>query len=275
MKDFKGKNVVITGAGLGMGRGLALKLAEEGANVAICDVRKEELEDTAKQAREKGVEAYAEVLDITDTKGVYKFRDNVHKKLGKVDMLINNAGVVHGGMFLDIPDEQHRHTMEVNIMAIFWMTKAFLPDMVEKKSGYIVNIASAAGLIGVSRGTSYSASKFGAVGFTDALRNELRATGLKDINFTVVCPSFVSTGMFDGATAPKFTPFVSTGYMVHKILEAVKKNKLYVLEPHSVKITPVIKALLPSRVWDRVGKFSGMINVMDTWQGRGDEDEKK
>ncbi|MDP8254315.1 MAG: SDR family oxidoreductase [Candidatus Alcyoniella australis] len=275
MRDLKGKTAVITGVGMGMGRLLALKLADEGMNIAAVDVREKELEQTAELLRQKGVKVCTEKLDITDREAVYKFRDNVHEQIGKVDLLVNNAGVVHGGMFLDVLDEKHLHTINVNLLGIFWMTKAFLPDMLESGAGHLVNVASAAGLLGVARGTSYSASKWGVIGFTEALRNELLAEKNNTVKFTIVCPSFVTTGMFDGAKPPAGTPWVTPEYMVGRIFKAIVKDKLYVLEPAAVKITPFFKAALPKKSWDRVAKRMGLTHVLDHLKGRDAQDAQK
>jgi len=268
MRDFKGKTAVITGVGLGMGRLLMLKLAGEGMNIAAVDIRAKELSDVATEARSLGVKVYEQVLDITDRQAVYAFRDRVRAELGPVDMLVNNAGVVHGGNFLEVPDEKHLHTMKVNTEAIFWLTRAFLPDLLEKRAGHVVNVASAAGLVGVARGTSYSASKWAVIGFTEALRNELLAEKLDEIKFTIVCPCFVSTGMFDGAKPPKGTPWVTPEFMVRRIFEGIVRDKLYVLEPRAVKVTPFFKAALPRRSWDNVSKIMGMTHVLDHLKGR-------
>jgi all-trans-retinol dehydrogenase (NAD+) len=128
---------------------------------------------------------------------VYATAEKVRREVGKMDILVNNAGVVNGKPFLDCSDEELRGTMEVNILSHFWTVKAFLRDMINAGSGQIVTVAAAGGILGSAGLVGYSASKFAAFGFDEALRAELKQQRL-DIRTTVVCPFFINTGMFAG-----------------------------------------------------------------------------
>ena len=119
MKDLKGKIVLITGSGSGIGRLMALRFAEEGSSLVLWDLNKEGVEKVAEEIKQSGGKAWAFGCDVTDIKLVYKLADKVKKDIGKVDILINNAGVVSGKPFLDCTDKQVRLTMEVNILAHF------------------------------------------------------------------------------------------------------------------------------------------------------------
>ena len=268
MKDVKGKVVLITGGAMGMGKGLAELFGRDGARLVLWDVNRPELEKTASQLKKNGVEVHSYLCDITNRGQVYERRDQVHKEVGPVDVLVNNAGVVFGGEFLKVPEEKLERTLQVNLVAMFWVTRAFLPDMVAKRAGHVVNLASAAGLMGVADLTAYCASKFGVIGFSESLRLEMRRAKLKEIKFTIVCPSYVATGMFEGVKPPLFSAFLPPEVMTQKIYQAVKKNQVWVLEPASVKIMPFFKAITVQPLLDFFGDLLGVNSSMNKWVGR-------
>jgi short-subunit dehydrogenase len=147
------------------------------------------------------------------------------------------------------------------------MTRAFLPDMIEKKAGHFLNVASASGLIGLPQGSTYAASKWACIGFSESIRLEMAALGHKDIKVTVLAPSYIRTGMFDGVTAPMLTPFLDPEKFVDTAYSAFKKDRIFVLEPFMVKVTPALKAFLPAPVFDVVGKLFGVTRSMNEWKG--------
>lgn len=268
MKDVQGKIVVVTGAAMGMGRQLALTFARDGARLVLLDLNRETLEKTAAEIRELGAEAHIYTCDVTDREGVYRVRDQVHRDVGKIDVLVNNAGVVWGGFFLDSADEHLFKTIDVNVNGVMWMTKAFLPDLYEKKQGHVINMASAAGLMGVANLVAYSASKFAVVGMTEALRQETKRKKLWDVRFTIVCPSFVTTGMFEGVQPPKMSSWITTEKMVEKIYRAFQKDRPIICAPFMVSTIPLMKALTTSRRFDIVSHALGVTKAMDDWKGR-------
>jgi len=268
MRDVKGKVVLITGAAMGMGKGLAGLFGRDGARLVLWDLNGPELEKTAGQLQQAGAEVHTYLCDITNRAQVHERAAQVHKEVGPVDVLVNNAGVVFGGEFLKVPEEKHERTLQVNLVSYFTVTRAFLPDMVAKKAGHVVNLASAAGLMGVADLTAYCASKFGVVGFSESLRLELRRSGLKDVKLTVVCPSYVSTGMFEGVRPPLFSAFIEPEVMVQKIYDAVKKDKVWVLEPASVKAMPFLKAITHQSILDFMSDTLGVNQSMQNWTGR-------
>lgn len=263
-----GKTVLITGGAMGMGKQLALLFAREGAKIILWDMNAEELDKTGEQLRKLGADVHVFALDITDVEKCREARDKTHEAVGKLDILVNNAGVVFGGLFLDVPLEKHLKTIAVNINAVMTCTYLFLPDLIEKREGHIINLASAAGFLGVPNLTSYSASKFAVVGFTESLRMELRKMNLHEIRTTTVCPSVVSTGMFDGMKAPQLNPILTPEKMASKIYEGMKKNKSYVKEPFMVKTIPMTKALLPAESVYAMCESLKVNTSMDSWKGR-------
>ncbi|KAJ8322052.1 hypothetical protein KUTeg_000523 [Tegillarca granosa] len=198
-KDVAGETVLITGAGSGIGRLMAVRFAQLGCRLVLWDINQSGNEETAQQVKAAGASVRTYTVDLSNREDIYKCAEKVKQDVSQVDILINNAGIVTGKKFLDSPDNLIQKTMEVNTMAHFWTCKAFLPGMMERNHGHIVNIASSAGLLGVNGLCDYCASKFAAVGFDESLRFELEMQGKDGVHTTVVCPFYISTGMFEGA----------------------------------------------------------------------------
>jgi all-trans-retinol dehydrogenase (NAD+) len=270
MTDVRGKTVLITGGAMGMGRGLAELMARDGANLVLWDMNGDKLDQTREELAKLGNKVFTYVLDVTDRNKVYETAAKVKQDAGRIDVLVNNAGIVRGGMFLDVSDDDHLKTMQVNILSYFYVTRAFLPDMMARNDGHIVNVASAAGLLGVPGVSSYSASKFAVVGWTEALTGEMKKLGKTGVHFTTVCPSFVGTGMFEGIKAPFLTPLLTPEDMVARTYKGICKNAELVLAPFMVKTIGLMKALnQPGIVRFFAGLF-GMTESMDTWKGHPD-----
>ena len=205
MKDLSNKNVLITGAGNGIGKLLSIAMAKEGSNIVLWDLNPKSIGMVAKEIGEMGKKAWVYPCDVSKKEEVYKQAEKVQKEVGKIDVLINNAGIVSGKPFLECSDEELERSIDVNLLAHFWTTKAFLPDMIKTNSGHLVSIASAAGLIGIASLADYSASKFAVVGFDESIRMELRKSKINGVKTTCVCPYYINTGMFDGVKT-KSTP---------------------------------------------------------------------
>lgn len=174
MTNFVGKTVLITGAASGIGRLMALGAARRGATLVLWDINEERLELVATEIENEGGRAHTHMCDVGDRSAVELVADRVHRDGLRVDVLVNNAGVVAGRYFLDLTEEDIELTFRVNALAHYWTTRAFLPGMVERDSGHIVTIASVAGLFGTPRTTAYSGSKHAVVGFHESLRLEFR-----------------------------------------------------------------------------------------------------
>jgi all-trans-retinol dehydrogenase (NAD+) len=263
------KHVLVTGGASGIGRLLALGCASLGAAVTIWDVDAERAGNAALEAAEHGASrARAFTCDVSDRARVYACADEVRETAGDVDVLVNNAGVVSGRPLLELPDEKIEQTFAVNTLALFWTTKAFLPAMKARGSGHIVTVSSAAGLIGTARETDYAASKFAAVGFNEALRQELRrsASGVKT---TVVCPYYVDTGMFKGVKTrfPALLPVLREQDVADRVLKAVQHDDPLVQMPFMVNTLPLMR-VLPVWAFDRLADFFGLNNAMDGFTGR-------
>lgn len=199
---------------------------------------------------------------------VYGTAEKVRRDVGKVDILMNNAGIVSGKVFLDCTDEDLRRTIEVNILAHFWTVKAFLPDMIKTNSGHIVTISSAGGIVGSAKLVDYSTSKFAAFGFDEALRAELKKQRL-NIRTTVVCPFFINTGMFAGVKTrfPFLLSILDEDDVAERIVRAVARGKERVILPPFVHTTWPLR-LVPVKVFDWVVTLLGVNNAMDAFRGR-------
>ncbi len=262
MSRISGNTFLITGAASGIGRKMALGLATRGARIIAWDLNAKGLENLLAELAGSG--HVADTVDVTDRVQVRE----AALRAGAVDVLINNAGVVSGRRLLEISDEKIEQTLRVNTFGLFWTTRAFLPGMIQRGEGHIVTIASAAGLVGVSGLVDYSASKFAAVGFDEALRTELARVAPR-VKTTVVCPYYIDTGMFEGAKT-RFSfllPILKEDDVAGRILQAIEKNEPSLVLPAFLRLMPLAR-MLPVRLFDQITAILGVSESMDQFRGR-------
>lgn len=270
-KNVAGEIVLITGAGSGLGRLLALKFARLGAVLVLWDINKEGNEETCNMARDAGAtRAYAYTCDCSRREEVYRVADQVKKEVGDISILINNAGIVTGKRFLDCPDELMEKAFDVNFKAHLWTYKAFLPAMIANAHGHLVCISSSAGLFGVNGLADYCASKFAACGFAESIFLELYAQKIKGIKTTIVCPFFIKTGMFEGCTTgcPSLLPILEPEYVVRKIVDAILQENVYLCIPKFIYVLMFLKSILPTKLIMLIGDYVGAFNFMDGFIGK-------
>ncbi|BBO78136.1 hypothetical protein DSCW_55530 [Desulfosarcina widdelii] len=262
------KLAVVTGAAMGMGKCVSRLLLEAGCEVALVDVNADALSATADELSALGV-CRPYTCDISERKAVYELAQTIKKEMGTVSILVNNAGIVKAAPLDELPDETIEKILTVNLTAQFWTCKAFLPAMVAQNSGHVVNVASAGGILALPNLSAYCASKFGVVGLTDALRQEMKKRKC-NVGFTAVCPNTVGTGMFAGSKMVAGTRLLDPEVVAVKIVAGIRKNKAMVAIPSlPVKIlTPLTKVLLPISLMDRLNQALGMWRANDTWTGR-------
>ncbi len=259
---------VVTGAAMGMGKCIAGMLLSEGCAVALLDVNETLLSETREDLSELGT-CQAFVCDVSDRGAVYETASKIRNEMGRVAVLVNNAGIVKAGDLQQLEDETIEKILNVNLTAVFWTCKAFLPDMIDQGQGHIVNMASAGGILAIPGLTAYCASKFGVIGFSDALRQEM-AKHQAHIGVTFVCPNTVNTGMFDGSKMVTGTSLLSAENVAAQVIKAIKKNRAMVAVPNvPVKfLTPLTKLIMPIKLMDLMNRALGMWTANDTWTGR-------
>ena len=197
---FDGRVAVITGAGSGIGRGIAQALAKRGCDLVLCDVNQPGLNETAALLRDVKVSTHK--LDVTDRAVIAALPQQVLAQHGRVDALVNNAGVAVGGTFSQVAEDDFNWCMEVNFHAVVRLTRAFLPHLKQSDAARIINISSLFGLIAPPGQTSYCASKFAVRGFSESLRKELEEEG-STVGLTTIHPGGVRTNIAKNARTPK------------------------------------------------------------------------
>lgn len=268
MTHFHAKNVLITGAASGIGKLMAQKMAARGARIIAWDINEAGLAQMEEEFGQRGYPIATYVCNLADKEMIKQVGERVLDDLGHVDVLINNAGIVQGKNLLDASEKMIELTFAVNTMSLFWTTRAFLPTMMRRNLGHIVTIASAGGIVATAKMTDYSASKFAAVGFDEALRLEL-AKSSKSVLTTVVCPYYINTGMFAGVKTrfPWLLPIMEPDDVAEKIVNAIEKNRRrLILPPFAHAVFPA--RLLPVPAADWLMGFFGINKSMDEFTGR-------
>ncbi|MBN8252549.1 3-ketoacyl-ACP reductase [Priestia flexa] len=189
-QSLQGKVAIITGAGKGIGRATALDLAKEGVNLGLLARTEADLQAVAQEVEALGVKVAYATADVSSMEEVNKAVDYLYNQLGKADILINNAGIGKFGGFLELSPEEWKQIIDINLMGVYYVTRAVLPQMIEKNGGDIINISSTAGQKGAPVTSAYSASKFGLLGLTESLALEVRK---HNIRVTALTPSTVAT----------------------------------------------------------------------------------
>ncbi|MYL65283.1 3-ketoacyl-ACP reductase [Bacillus hwajinpoensis] len=192
MVALKEKTALITGAARGIGRAAAIALAKEGVNIGLIARTEETLQNVAKEIEAEGVKASYAIADVSSNEEVTTAVAKIKDELGETDILINNAGIAKFGGFMDLEIAEWEKIIQVNLLGAYYVTRAVLPDMIERQSGDIINISSTAGQKGAPVTSAYSASKFGLMGLTESLAQEVRK---HDIRVSALTPSTVSTDL--------------------------------------------------------------------------------
>ena len=193
---LKGKNAIITGASRGIGREIALTLAENGANIVI-NYRNynNEIEALVKDIEAKGVKIVTVKCDVSNFEEVENLISEAKEKLGSIDILVNNAGITKDGLLMRMKQEDFESVLDVNLKGVFNTTKLITPIMMKQRTGKIINISSVVGLVGNAGQCNYAASKAGVIGFSKSIARELAPRG---VNINVVAPGYIDTDMTNG-----------------------------------------------------------------------------
>ncbi|MGN6372882.1 MAG: SDR family oxidoreductase [Solirubrobacteraceae bacterium] len=251
LRNLAGQVAVITGAGRGIGRATARALSKEGMRVSIGDV---DLSAARHAAGELGPSAVALPLDVTDRSSFAAFLDRTEEQLGPVDVLVNNAGIMPVGRFVDEDDLTTRRMVDINLHGVIYGMKLGLERMLPRGRGHIVNISSQAGKYGAPGGATYSATKHAVVGLSEAVRGELRLMGAS-IDVSYVMPFVVETELGSGLAQARGMRTLAPEEVAQAIVEALQTGRVEVWVPRSAKVTHAFGALLPRRVADGMGRL--------------------
>ena len=253
--DFKNKVVLITGASSGIGKQTAIEFAKLGSSIILVARRKNKLEQVENELKQFNVNTLVCTCDVSKKDQVEKMSKIVLKKFNSIDILVNNAGFAIYGSVYDLSINDIESQMETNYFGMIYCTKNFLPLMLEKKSGHIVNVASVAASFGLPGIASYCASKFAMLGFSEGLKYELSGTG---VGITVVSPIMVKTDFFDHPSfekMPKYSPTSLNSKTVAKaIVKASNSSRLEIITPSIVRIAVWLKHTFPYFINPILGK---------------------
>ncbi len=247
-RSLSGKVVAITGGGRGIGRATALALAGEGARVAVGDLDREAAESVA---AELGGTALGLSLDVTDHAGFTAFLDDVEQQLGPLDVLVNNAGIMPVTPLLEESPESISRQLEINLHAVIHGTQEAMRRMVPRRSGHIVQLSSIAGRTGLPHLATYCATKHGVIGLSEAVRAELRGSG---VEVSVVMPSIVRTELTTGLVEARGVKSVAPEDVAMEIVSALKKPRFDVFIPRSTGTLVAVGAALPRRAREAIAR---------------------
>ena len=255
-RDLNGRAVAITGAARGIGRATAEACAGAGMRVAIGDLDRALSE---RAAAEVGNAAVGLQVDVRDRDSFAAFLEEAESRLGGLDVLVNNAGVLHLGRFQEEEPEETERQLAVNVAGVITGTRLALDRFLPRGDGHIVNIASSAGLVGVAGGATYSATKHAVVGFTRALRRELHGSGVRT---TIVMPGVIRTEMITGYAEGRGVRVIEPSAVGEAIVGALRRGRAEVLVPSELSVLTRLMQVLPPRGADALQRFMRVDRVM-------------
>ncbi len=244
---------VVTGAGSGLGRGFVQRLAVPGAKILVSDVNVESGRQTVDLAQALGAEAQFFACDVRNPAAVDALRDAADEWMGGTDLMVNNAGVAVGGSFHEISLEDWKFCIDIDLWGVIYGCRAFMPQMLARGEGHIINVASAAGLLCSPQIAPYNVAKAGVIALSETMHAEYKGSG---VNISVLCPTFFQTGIADAARAPEKLMSVVRGLMkvsrlsaedvAQHAMDAVGRNQLYVVPMRDGRTMWRMKRLTPS-----------------------------
>lgn len=253
---LQGAVALVTGGGAGIGRATSQLLAAEGAVVVVAD---RDPEAAAETASALGGPHLARALDVVDRASFSALMDEVEEQLGPIDLLVNNAGIMPLSPLAQEDDAVTARILEVNLHAVIHGTREAVRRMVPRGRGHIVNISSTAGRAGLAGGATYSASKWGVIGFSEAVHSELAGTG---VELTVVLPAIVNTSLGEGVDSPLGMRRVEPDDVAGAIVAAVRRPRFEVYTPWEAGPLAHVGAVLPQRLRDAVARMMGLNHTL-------------
>lgn len=255
-RSLSGKVVAITGGARGIGKTTAAALVAKGCRVALGDLDQEPAEQAAAQL---GGGTIALPLDVTDRASIERFLDETERRLGPLDVLINNAGVMPVTPLVEESDDSIRRQLDINLYGVIVGTQLAIARMRPRRGGHVVNVASSAGKAGVPGIATYSATKHAVVGFTEAVRAEHRDDG---IDFSYVMPITVNTQLIEGLEDQRGVKRVEPEDVAAEIVDALETAKVDVYVPRQLRASVVVGTMLPRRAREALGRLMGIDKVM-------------
>ncbi|XP_070506323.1 estradiol 17-beta-dehydrogenase 11-like [Chironomus tepperi] len=251
-KNINGQLALVTGGARGLGKAIAERLAQEGCNLAICDVHLDEAQRTCEELQKKyKISCEAFKADVSDTQQVDSLHKEITEKMGVVDILVNNAGILAPLGILEGEDADVSRVINVNLTSHFWMVRKFLPAMIEQKRGHILGISSSAAKYTPPFSVAYCASKFGSSGFYRSMFTDLCMYDYhKFIKITTAYPGFINTRndleeFMD--IASELTPRMSPKYAAKQIVNAMLMNKQEIFFPFVYRVAAYLEEVLPPK----------------------------
>ncbi|HDP26262.1 MAG TPA: SDR family NAD(P)-dependent oxidoreductase [Deltaproteobacteria bacterium] len=252
-RDIRGNTAVITGAASGIGRGIVRALAREHCTILLADINEAGLDQTCEMVRQSGGRGEVFLCDVSRLDDVMRMADHCFAAWGKVDILVNNAGVASAGFMGDIPIEDWEWIVSTNFWGVVYGCHAFVPRMKQHGGGYIVNVASAAGILSSAEMAPYNATKAAVISISETLKSELAPY---NIGVTVLCPTYVKTSLLEKmrvtddfqrhcATTGMVNARWSTEKFAGLVIDAIKREKMYVVPQAAAKIFWISKRLSP------------------------------
>ncbi|XP_053691769.1 17-beta-hydroxysteroid dehydrogenase 13-like [Sabethes cyaneus] len=256
-KDVSGQTVLISGGGNGLGRALAVEFANRGCNVIVVDIDLAAAEHTCAELRRKRVAAYAYQVDVSSYEQVQTLADDVHKHIGPVDILVNNAALVYFDFLQNTTPDMASRTIDINVKSHMWTTKVFLEKMMERRQGHIVGISSMSGMYAFPWAVVYSTSKYAVNGFMAAITEQLRLQGYSnDIQTTCVCPYYIATrkDIVDFLKKPRFK-LLTTERTARVIIDGILRNQVTIAIPSFFDLGVRIMQLFPLKIQQLVRDY--------------------
>jgi short-subunit dehydrogenase len=277
VKNVKDKTVLVTGAAMGLGKLFAQKAVEQGAAaVVLWDINEQVLQETADELAAAGGTVYPYIVDVSSSDAIANAAQMVRDDVGTVEILFNNAGIVRGNQYFWETEDVSaiQQTMAINSLAPMFITREFLPGMIELETDCrIVNIASSAGLVANPRMAVYAASKWAAVGWSDSVRLELEQAEHTHIKITTVCPTYINTGMFDGAKGIFLTPMLEQEEVVDGTWKEMLKGGPFLIIPWTSRLNKILTGILPVSVRDFYLDHAGVYHSMEEFSGRSESED--
>ena len=274
--NLKNKLVLITGGAKGIGLATAQRILNEGGKVILWDFKEDDLNKTVNNFKEQGFDVFSQICDVTNKEQVYSNANIIKEKFGSLDILINNAGTVYTGYMLDRSDEELENLINVNFTSMIYTIRAFMPAMLDKNSGHIINISSASSMTGAPKLAVYAATKWAVAGLTESLRLEVQKMGKSGVKFSSIHPNFLKKGLFEGTKLNFLGQLLAPGVKSHDAVAKVIVNRAIKLGFHSPKVPWImnqivlLRALLPSSLLIKFSSLYGLYDMMDDYKGYED-----